>query len=52
MENIIINGVKYEILGKKHFGVFGRYELTLKKLNGKRLYHAVRYEDGSISEAV
>jgi hypothetical protein len=50
---IKINNVTYEVLGQvKIAGFENRVEITLRRPNGKRTYHAVRYEDGSISEAV
>ena len=50
---ITIKGITYEILGEaKLSGFVNRVEITLRRPSGKRTYHAVRYEDGSISEAV
>lgn len=47
-----INGITYNLIQEKPFGVFGRTEMTLRRPNGNRAYHAIRYEDGSLSEAV
>lgn len=50
---IMINNITYEVLGQvKISGFDNRFEITLRRPNGKRKYHAVRYEDGSMSEAV
>ena len=52
-KQIEINGTTYEVLGQtKVAGFSDRFEITLRRPRGKRIYHAVRYEDGSISEAV
>ncbi|MDW9528103.1 hypothetical protein RWE87_05080 [Sinorhizobium meliloti] len=50
---INLDGVTYEILGEKKIAGFSsRVEIMLRRPRGKRVYHAVRYEDGSISSAV
>lgn len=49
---IVIGGVDYEILGERSFGELERVEITLRRPRGRRMYHAVRYEDGSVSEVV
>lgn len=46
---MIINGTKYEVISEKKFSDLNRTEITLRKPNGKRLYHVVRYEDGTLS---
>ena len=51
-KKIVIGGVTYEVLEEKSFGIPNRTELSLRRPKGKRTFHAVRYEDGSISEAV
>ncbi|MGC4393744.1 hypothetical protein [Agrobacterium sp. M50-1] len=48
-----INGIFYEVVGEQKISGFdNRFEIRLRRPNGKRTYHAVRYEDGSVSEAV
>ena len=48
-----INGTKYEIISQKQIcGFENRFEICLRKPKGKRFYHVVRYEDGSISGVV
>jgi len=48
-----IGGIFCEVIGETKISDFeGRFEITLRRPNGKRTYHAVRYEDGSVSEAV
>jgi len=48
-----ISGIFYEVIGEQKIAGFEtRFEITLRRPNGKRVYHAVRYEDGSVSEAV
>lgn len=47
-----INGNHYLVLGEKKIDGMDRLEITLRKPNGKKLYHVVRYEDGSISGVV
>ena len=50
---MIISGIKYEIIKETAISGFpGRTEITLRRPKGKRLYHAVKYENGTISEAV
>ncbi len=51
---MIIGGITYEVVAVAQFLHNGarREEITLRRPNGKRAYHAVRYEDGSLSEAV
>ncbi len=51
---MIISGITYEVIAEKAFafGATVRTEITLRRPKGKRIYHVVRYEDGSISEAV
>lgn len=54
MVSIEIGGIKYLVVGVKAFTHKGaeRKELTLRRLNGRRTYHAVVYENGAVSEAV
>ena len=54
MTTIQINGVTYEIVRTRDFQHNGqtRTALFLRRHNGSRIYHAVRYETGKISEAV
>jgi hypothetical protein len=63
MPTIIIDGIKYEILREKDFVLTSkevsslkhpvtRTTLYLKRPRGKRTYHAVRYENGTISSVV
>lgn len=48
-----INGITYEVLGEREIGGRpGRVEVILRRPNGKRLYHAVRYENGTVSGVV
>lgn len=59
---IVIDGVKYEVLKEKDFvltpanlpslkGPVTRTSLYLKRPRGKKVYLAVRYENGRISSA-
>ncbi len=48
-----LGGITYEVIGEQKIAGFEtRFEITLRRPNGKRIYHAVRYEDGSVSEVV
>lgn len=50
---ITLNGITYEITGQvKIYGFSNRFEISLRRPHGKRTYHAVRYEDGSLSKVV
>jgi hypothetical protein len=51
MNTINISGIAYNVIGSKSMGN-GRTELTLKRPAGRRVYFAVVYENGAISEAV
>lgn len=46
-----INGISYAVVAQKQFAA-GRTEYTLRRINGKRLYYVVQYENGSFSEVV
>lgn len=46
-----INGQDYIIISENNF-MPGRVEFKLRKPNGKRFYHVVRYEDGTMSGVV
>lgn len=46
---ITIDGVTYEIISENKFSELDRVEISLRRPKGKRVYHAVRYEDGSVS---
>lgn len=52
MQTIVIGGVKYEIVRTKEFEHGGcvRTAMFLRRPAGKRIYHAVRYENGAVSE--
>jgi hypothetical protein len=48
-----INGKKYKVISRKRVsGFMNRWEFTLMLERGNRCYHAVQYEDGSISSVV
>lgn len=50
---MIVNGQEYIVLSKvKIKGYDDREEVCVKKPRGKRKYHFVIYEDGSISSVV
>jgi hypothetical protein len=53
MTTMTISGITYEVIGERNIAGFSnRVEITLRRPNGKRTYHVVRYEDGSVSEVV
>lgn len=48
-----INGKTYEVLAERKVpGFTNRFEVVLRLPRGKRTYHVVRYEDGSLSGVV
>lgn len=48
-----IDGINYEVISETALAGFAnRVEIKLRRLNGRRFYHAVRYEDGSLSGVV
>lgn len=53
-KQIEISGVTYIILGQREFSRKGaqRTELSLRKPNGRKVFHAIVYENGAVSEAV
>lgn len=55
MQNKIeINGIKYTVLGQREFTHNGekRIELSMQRPNGRKIYHAVVYKNGTVSEAI
>ena len=51
MTTINISGITYNVIGSKAIGN-GRTELSLRRPAGRRVYFAVVYENGAVSEAV
>lgn len=52
-KTMTIDGITYEIISEKQIAGFdNRVEFCLRRPRGKRLYYAVRYENGEISGAV
>lgn len=51
MNTIEISGITYNVIGSKAIGS-GRIELSMKRPNGRRVYFAVVYENGAVSEVV
>lgn len=51
MNTITISGITYNIIGTKTIRA-GRTELKLQRPAGRRVYFAVVYENGAVSEAV
>lgn len=49
---MIINGTNYVVIGEKKIQGANRSEITLRKPNGRRNYHVVRYGDGSMSSVI
>jgi hypothetical protein len=51
MQTIKIGGVEYEIVRTREFQHDGvvRTAMFLRRPAGKRIYHAVRYENGAVS---
>ena len=54
MTTIQINGITYEVVRTRDFEYHGakRVALFLRRPNGTRIYHAVKYENGEVSSAV
>ena len=52
MQTIKIGGVGYEIVRTREFQHDGvvRTAMFLRRPAGKRIYHAVRYENGAVSD--
>lgn len=46
-----INGINYTLISKTEIRA-GRFELKLQRPNGRRVYFAVLYENGTMSEVV
>lgn len=51
MEQIKIQGITYNVIRTREFEHNGhkRLALFLRRANGKRVYHAVKYETGAVS---
>lgn len=53
MQTININGTEYKVIGVKDIaGKPDRKELKLQRLNGRRFYFVVAYENGAMGEVV